>query len=376
MKELYRCRIKKAVALLLPIVLFLVIAQNFLFSYNDRNTDRIRRFYNEEPNSLDVVFLGASEVLAGFAPGYAYDQCGFTSYMYAIDSNTGSLYTPQLKEVLSCQNPQVVFVEVFGFLRGGDTELADESRLRIFTESIPMSRNKLETIMEYPYENKISCFFPFLKYHGNLGMPLGNVEAALKDPMFLDKKAPSTLKGITTITEIYEGPGDAGNPNDEFAATLSADALNYLTDFLEYCKAENLQNVVFVNFPRYLLNEEQHDLPRLVDQVEEIVKGYGFQLLDLQNEKETIGIDHETDFYNSHHLNVYGQMKLTEYIGDLVINGYGIVPLDQSPESKAQWETAANCTTEYFEMAKRAIEDGQKLEIYEDHEIWFARKEN
>lgn len=376
MKELYRSRIKKAAALLLPIVLFLVIAQSFLFSLNDRNTDRIRRFYNEEKNSLDVVFLGASEVFTGYAPGYAYGRFGFTSYMYAIDANTGSLYKPQLKEVLSRQNPQVIFVEVFGFLRGGDTQLADESRLRIFTESIPMSRNKLETILEYPYEDKLSCLFPFLKYHGNLGMILDNVDRAINDRMYLDKKAPSALKGVTTVNRIYEGPGDPGNPADEKAAVLSADAYKYLTDFLEYCKAENLRNVVFVNFPRYLLNEEQHDLPQLVDQVETIVTEYGYSLLDLQDQKEAIGIDHKTDFYNSHHLNVYGQIKLTEYFGSLVTENYQIVPTALSPEAQKQWERAAGCTEEFLEMAKEFIGDETEITIEEMEDVWIFRNES
>lgn len=373
MNKLYRSRIIKIIALLLPLVLFWTVAENFLFYHTERNSDRFRRFYNEEPNSLDVVFLGASEVFAGYAPGYAYDQFGYTSYIYVTDANVGSLYKYQLKEVLAYQNPQVIFVETFGFLRGNDTSLISEERLRLFTESIPLSRNKLEAVWEYPCDHKLSYFIPLLKYHAHPGMILSNVTALLNDPLYRDRKAPSALKGISTIATVYEGPGDPGLPDDPAAHVLSPDAEKYLIDFLEFCKEEELENIVFVNFPRYLENEEGHDLMSLVDQVEEMANQYGYPLLNLQEQKEEIGIELNKDFYNSHHMNVYGQMKLTEYLGSLVMNEFKITPTKQTPAATTNWEASAKSTQEFFELAEQAIRDGNATTIQEDFDAWLFR---
>ena len=85
-------RLLKILALIIPVALFVFFMQTNIFCHLDQSTERIRRFYLEEENSLDVVFMGASEVPTGFAPGLAYRDYGFTSYMYTIDANPGSLY--------------------------------------------------------------------------------------------------------------------------------------------------------------------------------------------------------------------------------------------------------------------------------------------
>lgn len=373
MKEVNRKRIIKIIALLLPLVLFWVVAETFVFYHSERNTDRFRRFYNEEPNSIDVVFLGASEVFAGYAPGYAYDQFGYTSYIYVMDANEGSLYKYQLKEILAHQDPQVIFVETFGFLRGTNDIIISEDRMRLLTESMPMSRNKLDLIREYPSDQKMSYIIPFLKYHAHPGMILDNITALLNDPLYRDRKAPSLLKGISTVCTVYEGPGDPGRPDDPAAHVLSEDAHKYLIDFLEYCKQENLDNIVFVNFPRYLENEERHELMPLVSQVEEIAGQYGYPTMNLQYASAETGIDRETDFYNSHHMNVHGQIKMTEYIGNLVMNEYKITPIAQTTEAKANWEASAESTQEFFEMAKQFIRDGHAATIQENYDAWLFR---
>ena len=206
---------------------------------------------------------------------------------------------------------------------------------------MPMSRNKLDLIWEYPGEQKISYFIPFLKYHDEQRMIVDNITAFLDDPLYRDRKAPSLLKGIATTTVVYGGPGDAGQPDDPKAHLISQDAEKYLIDFLEYCKQEKLDNIVFVNFPRYLENMEQHNLTSLVKQVGDLVNQYGYQFLDLQNAGEETGIDLNTDFYNSHHMNMYGQIKMTEYLGNLAMNEYKITPIVQTPEAKANWEASA-----------------------------------
>ena len=107
-------RLLKILALFLAVLLFLSFMQNYVFAYIDQNSERVHSFYLEEKNSLDVVFMGASDVNTAFAPGLAYEKFGFTSYLYAFDANPGSLYKYQLKEILSKQNPQVIVIEING----------------------------------------------------------------------------------------------------------------------------------------------------------------------------------------------------------------------------------------------------------------------
>jgi hypothetical protein len=362
------------VVVAVSIVVILVFFQNFLFARCDHNIKRIREFYQEEKNSLDVVFIGASEVYTGFSPGYAYDNYGFTSYMYAMESNQGSLYKSQLKEILAHQNPQIIFVEIFGFLRSSDEGLFDEARLRNLIEGMPLSDNKLETIFQYPYEDKISCLFPFIKYHGDISIAKGRLSITLKQ-LIATNESPS-IKGMTTQAFVYDGIGDVDGENYESKCQISPKTEEYLIDFLNYCRSEGLDNVVFVNFPRYIEDEQNHSLLARVDQVGGIVSDYGFQFIDLQHTMNEIGIDVTHDYFNTHHHNIYGQIKISDYFGKLVRDVYGIIPMKQSEENTAQWKQCAVSTMKFFKLAHQAVNDGNPLWLNEYADEWlFANVE-
>lgn len=376
MKELYRSRIKKAIALILPIVLFWVAAENVLFKHYDENTDRLQRFYNEPANSLDVVFLGASEIFTGFAPGYAYDQYGFTSYPYAMDANTGSLYEAQLKEILSHQQPQVLIVDVYGFIKGDNSVLIDDARMRLFAESIPRTGNWLELVMNYPSEDRISFFFPFLKNHAHLWLIRDSMTKMRTDPSFWDRESPSRLKGMMTLSSVYQTFDDGDTMEHAENYQLHEDAVPYLIDFLECCQEQQLEDIIFVNFPRAISGEEAYRLLSNVNAAEKIVNGYGYQLINFHDIKDEIGIDDNADFYNSHHLNVYGQTKMTSYLGRMLTETYHLVPREQNPENIERWEESAACTQLFFDMVKQAMETGTEIWFSESCEQWNAWERN
>ena len=280
--KLFLLRTLKFLALVLPLACLVWFAQENLFFYEDANTRRIERFYLEEENTIDVVVMGASETFTGFAPGYAYENFGFTSYMYAMDSNTGTTYLTQLKEIMKHQDPQVVFVDVYGFLSAEGWDVSDEVRFRLLVESIPFSWNKIQTILREPYDNKISYFVPMVKYHGELGLAQERLaKLGAEEPVLPD------LKGIITMSAIYQGEGDAGETVDPDTYALSEDIIEYLNEFLDYCEKENLEDrIVFVNFPRFLQNESTHNLLAMVKRVEEILNARGYELLNLQAEMD------------------------------------------------------------------------------------------
>lgn len=357
MNKVHVRRFLRVVALVVPIVLVVLFLQSYVFVFRDANSERIAKFYCEEKDSLDVVIIGASEVTAGYAPGYAYGKYGYTSYMYAMDGNVGSLYTAELKEILSRQKPGLILVEAYGFTNSQEA-LDSEAKLRYFIENIPESSNKLTTIQNFNYDNKISCLFPFMKYHGNFDVAKNQMRYLYYN--YMSMSSPSYFKGMTTQTVVHSGPGDEGLI-DGNNGHINDDCKNHLITFLEYCRKENLDNVVFVNFPRYIQDEEKNDLLSRVGEIQQIVREYGFDFLDLQKEKDLIGLDVQNDFYNSHHLNIYGQQKVTSYIGDWVMNKYQITPKEQSQANQAHWQECADLADQYFAYANEAILSGEEL---------------
>jgi len=361
MKKVYLSRLLKISALVVPLAVLFFLLQGHIYCFGDHNTERIENFYLEEKDSLDVVFMGASEVMAGYIPGYAYDLYGYTSYNYCMDSNTGALYKSQLKEILAHQDPQLIVVETYGFY-GTLQRLQNEARFRIYSESIPMSANKIETIMDFEYEDKASCFFPFIKYHGDSQIAQWRYNNIVRGREF--NRSASILKGVMTRNTIYGGPWDyTVVPKGSYV--LEDYAKEYLLDFLSYCKEQNIENIVFVNFPRYAPEFENDDevtkIMAFADNVRQIVGEYGYPYIDLQTQASQMGLDFNTDFYNSHHMNTYGAKKVTEYLGKVIMQDYRLVPMDQSPENEERWKLTAEYSNRYLQWADRCIQENEDI---------------
>jgi len=359
----------KILALVLPLFLFVSFMQSYFFCYLDQSTERIRRYYLEDENSLDVVFLGASEMPTAFAPGLAYEQHGFTSYLYTIDANPGSLYKYELKEILSTQNPQTIVVEINGFLYD-DGYQNQEVRLRMFAENIPFSLNKLDAIFHYNVDDKINYLFPFAKYHGDWikGRNL------LESYHWKTERAagPALLKGITTCTLVApldEAVLEAGSTD----AGKTVIAERYLIDFLEYCKEAEISNLVFVRLPHR--NRASHAVA--VSQVEQVLADYGYPLLNLEEKHEEIGLDYHKDFFNDEHVNIYGMEKLTGYLGAYLADEVLGEPMAQSEENAAHWAQCAEAFKTYrayaYDRTEKGIEAWPGEEPYEvaQIQIWL-----
>lgn len=358
-------RLLKTLALLLAVLAFLSFMQGYVFAYIDQNTERVHSFYLEEENSLDVVFMGASDVNTAFAPGLAYEKFGFTSYLYAFDANPGSLYKYQLKEILSKQNPQVIVIEINGFLYPEDYQ-TNEARLRLFAENIPFSLNKLDAVFNYDVDDKISYLVPLIKYHGD--WIKGNKLAETYRWRTGDGNKPALWKGVTacTLTRPVEPSVEQRKTPADPNANAIAEA--QLIDFLEYCKKENLTNLVFTRFPHR--NYVGH-LAK-VSRVEELLNQYGYSLWNMENKLHEIGLDLNADFYDDEHVNIYGQEKMTEYIGSYLVSEWIDTPTSQSEKNAAHWSKCVEAYKSFNAYARYMTEAGiERWAAEEPYELSF-----
>lgn len=357
-------RILKIFALIIPLALFLSFTQNYVFAYVDQNAERVRSYYLEEENSLDVVFMGASDVNTAFAPPLAYEKFGFTSYLYAFDANPGSLYKYQLKEILSTQNPQAIVIEINGLLYTSNQQ-ETEARLRLFSENIPFSLNKLAAIYRQDVDNKISYVFPIIKYHGN--WIKGSELLETYKWRTTQGSKPALWKGITACT--LARPVD---PSD-WEASLPTDSIpeEQLIDFLEFCKSKNLSNIVFARFP----HRNHVEYTYKIAQIEQILAKYGYSLLNLEKCMDEIGLDLNTDFYDDEHLNIYGQEKLTDYLGRYLANEVLGAPRKQSEENAKHWDDCIDSYKLFNSYARYMTEAGiERWAAEEPYELQFYQE--
>ena len=305
----------------------------------------------------------------GFSPAMAYKEFGFTSYPFVLGANPASLCKSQLKEILKTQSPQLIIVEVGGFIYPDDSLLSNEEKIRRYVDNIPMSQNRIESILEVDYEDKMSCLIPFIKYHG-ISTDLKTVKDNFINRMNILNQN-SKLKGLSTYTkvdDVSQGIIDVSKDNNTLPLTKKSE--EYLIDFMDYCKSKGLINVVFVRFPHPIKEGvESYDCFARSNTVEKMVTASGFQYIGYDKQIQDIGLDYKTDFYDGNHLNVYGQAKMTKYFSTDLMQRFQLVPKQQSEKNVLLWEDSVRYTEAYFQEIDKRIKANAEDWPYEDEEF-------
>lgn len=90
-------------------------------TYLFRNADYGSRafildFHLEEENSLDVVYIGGSNVYCYYDTMIAWEKYGITSYCYSVPQMDAGVMLSAIKDVLQSQSPQLIICDVRKFL--------------------------------------------------------------------------------------------------------------------------------------------------------------------------------------------------------------------------------------------------------------------
>ena len=361
----YLWRAAGILCIVLAVCVSMGFLQEYLFCHADHNRERVKGFFLEDEQSLDVVYIGASEVYSDLAPGYTYQRDGITSYLFATQANSILNYKSQLKTILSRQKDALVVIELNGAAYDDEDNLR-EANLHNYGDNIPLSFNKLEWVAQEQVTNKTEYLFPFVKYHGNWENPDTEVDALYRSTIANDKKRGyNYLKGVLNWPVAFHSPKPSLNSElpskADQKSPITELAENSLRDLLEYCKKENLTNVVFARFP-HIVTEGTYERFERSNTIGEIVADYGFDYLNFERDIALTGLDENTDFYNPDHLNVSGQQKFTAFLTDYLKEHYGLAPHTLSEKQKDEWEI---CAAYYDAYARYNIDKMENLEFSE-----------
>ena len=356
-------RALRILSLILALLLFVSFAQTYLLRNNERDALRMDGFRMEEKNSLDVVILGSSEVYADFASAYAYELEGFTSYPYAVASCPVTLWKTMTEDILATQSPQLIVVEINGALYMKLRWLYNNAAFHYVLDGMPLGENKTEalnTLLRDRNDEKETYILPILKYHSTWQDP-ADLAANLENVSGMRQRGHTLLRGVSTSTAIHEPEAALRKlKGNDRTSPLHAEAETYLREYLEYCREKGL-NVLFTCFPHQIEKIKGNVLYAnfmRTNTAEQIIAEYGFPFLNLEKLSKEIGLDYTTDFYNTSHLNIYGQKKVTEYLSRYLVEQCGVVPGDHGEAQKAAWEESAAWYDLYSEYAESLLQAG------------------
>lgn len=374
-------RIVKIAALILPAALLIV----FMPVNDFGDAPRIRNFYLEEPNSLDVVVMGSSEDYAGYSPVLAYEEYGFTSYLYVLSANAFSLFPAQLEEVLQVQSPSMIIVDIGEMIRP-KTETED-TVLRQFLAGIPFSSHKQKLIQEYgDSDNLLSYYFPFIVNHGKADRK--TMWEYIKTNSAIHKRGYSLLKGAITFTgsgENWDGPyvTPINTTGDYSTVELPENVVNECRLVLEACQKHPEIEFVFINYPHRITTEDRYRDYQLTNAAGEMIERSGYDFINLESMLDNIGLVPETDYYNNHHMNLYGQYKTTRFLCEALAAEHGIDIREKSAQTISNWEACVEYQHVYYQMFEELFHAREPWEFgnWMQEEAWLfeqleARKAN
>lgn len=367
-------RLIRILSLVLALALFVSLAQTYFFRNNKRDELRMDGFRLEDKDSLDVVVIGSSEVYADYSAAYAYDLQGYTSYPYAVASCPVTLWKAMVDEILSRQTPQLIVIEINGALYTKIRWLQNTAAMHYVLDRMPLSQTKIETVSALVREGKDGAetfYLPLIKYHSNWQNP-SDLAAVYENVREQNKRGYALLRGVSTTTVIHEPEAALRNlKNDDKQRQMKDLAEQYLREFLEYCRDKEL-NVLFTNFPHQIEkikgNELYANYMRSNTAVE-IIEEYGFPVLNLERMTDEVGLDMKRDFYNTSHLNIYGQQKVTEYLARYIVENCGVTARTLSPAQQAEWEASAEYYRLYRDYAEELLEAGTDKTISETKKL-------
>lgn len=181
----------------------------------------------------------------------------------------------------------------------------------------------------------------------------------------------SVIKGISTYTKASDvSSGIIDVSKDSNTLPLTKKSEEYLIDFMDYCKSQDLSNVVFVRFPHPIKEGvESYDCFARSNTVEKMVTESGFQYIGYDKQIKDISLDYKTDFYDGNHLNVYGQAKMTKYFATDLMQRFQLIPKQQSEKNVHLWEDSVRYTEAYFQEMDKRIKANAEYWPYENYEL-------
>lgn len=337
--------IRTFIFLLITFVCALYLTQVFSYPRTDDARKTFNSFYNEEKNSVDGVYFGASSANRYWIGAKAFNDQGIAITSLATTNQLFVTTKYLMEEAKKTQDPELFIIEMRWLHRSPDS-MGDEG-LRRVSDSMKFSANRIKMInaaVDFASkgensvsQNKIEYYFSFLKYHDRWNS--GNLTS--EDLML--KKPESECKGflLTRSSIKIKKQSEAEYTSDTDNMDINTEKI--LLDFLDYCDKQSAE-VLFVSSP---YSAYESELSR-INMAEKIITERGYKVLNFNTEEmiETLNIDWEKDFYDNHHVNLRGAEKYTDYLTDYIVENYDLE--DHREDSRYQsWHDAFKYYTEF-----------------------------
>ena len=353
----------KKVSIVLKLIIFLIIGifilkfLDYIFvpkwlDYFDSSSARIKEYYNEKKDTIDVLVIGSSSISRGYSPITVWNNYSITSYNLGTLNQRMSFAYYLIKESIKTQTPKAIVLDMESTFLDGD---APEGEYRKLFDNMKFGNVKLEAIgdkrLHIEKEDKLSYIFPTLRFHSRWN----KLEKEDFEFNLNEEYKQLSYKGMAMIAETKPYIDNEKYMEDKSDnSKISDNSLYYINKIRNLCKKKNIQ-LLFIQMPEAKRIAKPYWSLAKSKKVKELADNYEIEFIDfnLTENQVKINFDWTKDSSDGgEHLNVYGAEKVSNYIGKILSEKYNI------PNHKND----ANIADEWNEEAQRYEQHKKELE--------------
>ena len=289
----------------------------------------MKRFYELEDDSVDVLFLGSSHVFETYNTSVLWDEYGIASYV--LGGSVQPMWNTYfyMKEALKTQTPELIVLDAY--CCEYREEYNDYSRQIKNCYGMKPSLNKLNAMFVTSSYDNVKFFFPISNYSSRYS------ELTMED--FLDSQMiPRYENWMGFCSNYVNEVKDTPCLEDSYTEKpMHQKTEKYYRKILQLAEEKQIPVLVVVTpYPDITENDAA-----VYKSAERIAAEYNVRFLNPALDPASIGLDFSIHAAEGLHLNSVGNQIYTSYFGDYIKDHYSIHDRRGDPGYQA-WE---KCST-------------------------------
>lgn len=266
----------------------------------------MEQFYDLPKETVDAVWIGSSSVQEFIIPPVIYEESGISLYALTMGNLPFMSYRFMIEECEKTQDPDLYLVDLRQLGYGLNASYADR-----VVDNLRLSNNKmdaadymysiLENVSGTPKRSRLEIVFPFIRYHTRWAD--------------LHKEDFKTDNDLGVIMGYLPASNVTAFDKEEVVSRLETEPKpilpeqqKILEDFLDYCDSFD-KKVIFTCTPNCLDEDKFAEYNYCKD----IIKTRGYEVWDLNEHVDEIGLDYSVDFRDPMHTNSVGAEKVSRF---------------------------------------------------------------
>lgn len=306
-----RNKAMRMIGFIVLLMFFIFILTNiFEFKYGD-GIYGMKKFYELEDDSVDVLILGSSHAFESFNTSVLWDEYGIAAFNLcgSMQPLWNTYY--YLEEALKTQTPKMIILE--GYMLTYESDYSDDSRIIKNTYGLKWSNTKWRALQDsVPKERFWEFAIGYSQFHGRYS------EISKED--FLKNRGSALLTnfkgfGCNMETTAFSRPQIDAVVSEE---KIPLKSRTYFIKILELAQSKGIPIIVAISPYAGITEKDQ----AIYNSALKIATNMGVNFYNFNLYYDILELNFETDFADDHHLNYLGNRKLTFFVGAVLKKFY------------------------------------------------------